>query len=326
VRGNVEVVYDEVREEARRMLAALGRTAGCFGDLVEATPSTAHRLGAYAHRAGAVEIEGVDETWVTGKLDALAALGGADLLVPEPALLGRTGIAAPRGLMTLDALRGHETLFAIRRAEILADLWGQARRPVVVQLGGWVGFACQLKTLRPRTTYVLAADPASFVISATYAASAFPGARIQCWIPGDEIEAKLPFDFVFVAREHLPALPVEGVDLCLSFGSFDSVSPGTEEIARILGAIEAPYCYWLMHDRGATDATALARQTLERYYWLREMRVLPCDFATRLPDKRPPRLRTGRDDPAADGELRYRHVVGRRRRLVEGLAERDDLG
>ena len=101
------------------------------------------------------------------RLQALRALGGDNLLVPESPSLGGFGFDIGGRLFNVDTLKFYEVLIGMERGGVLPAL-RQCERPVVCEIGaGWGGFAYQFKTLFPNSTYVIVDFPELFLYSAT---------------------------------------------------------------------------------------------------------------------------------------------------------------
>ena len=76
------------------------------------------------------------------RLEALRALGGDALLVPEPPALGGFGYDIDGALYNVDTLKFYEVLVGMQRGGVL-DALRRVERPIVCEIGaGWGGFAC----------------------------------------------------------------------------------------------------------------------------------------------------------------------------------------
>jgi hypothetical protein len=267
----------------------------------------------YDYRSGADEKRGL----LAEKLAALHELGGDDLLVPEPELLGGFGFEIDGALINVDTLKFYEALIALQRGDLLAQLRTASGRPIVVEIGsGWGGFAYQLKTLFPRTTYVLVDLPELFLFSAVYLMSAFPDARAAFWNDQQPLqpEALAEHDFVFVPHTSFTAIGTARIDLAINMVSFQEMT--TEQVRGYvdrLFALGCPTLYSLNRDRSSYNRELTnVRQIMGARYDLDEIDVLPVSY-TKLVSRGEiaERREQGRQRPGTSSD--YRHVIGRLR-------------
>jgi hypothetical protein len=253
------------------------------------------------------------------KLSALLDIGDRHLLVPEARSLGGFGFEIEGELYNLDTLKFFEALLALRRAEVLPRLGGTERPGVVEIGGGWGGFAYQVKKLFPNVRYTIVDFPELFLFSAVYLMALFPDARVA-FAPGpDDAKAVEDADFVFVPHTRYRSAPLGTVDLAINMVSFQEMT--SEQVAAYVDwahELGTPYLYSLNRDRSLyNDELTSVRELIAERFWLREMYVLPMGYNEPMSVKRRrPRPRLGVDDPAADGNDRYRHVVGARKLLL----------
>ena len=126
---------------------------------------------------------GEQRAYFEQRLRALAGLaGGSDLLLGDHETLGGFGFEIDGRRHNVDTLKFFEVLVGMHRGGILEPFRRADRRGMVVEIGaGWGGFACQFKTLFPKTTYVIVDFPELFLFSATYLMTVFPGAAVRFW-------------------------------------------------------------------------------------------------------------------------------------------------
>ena len=245
-----------------------------------------------------------------GRMQALLALGGADLAVPEPPALGGFGYPIDGGLYNLDTLKYLEVLVGMRRAGILEDL-SKAARPVIVEVGGgWGGLAYQLKTLLPRATCIIVDLPEVFLFSAVYLGALFPAARhVFCTEPSVP-HAAASADFVYVPNTAADAVRALAPHLLLNVASFQEMTDAQVEAYGRLGA--ASGCRWLYslnreRSRHNSQLTGIS-DILSRYYDLRSVDVLDTDYTQAL--KKPSKARKPKTGGAPEDPLLYRHLAG----------------
>jgi hypothetical protein len=267
------------------------------------------------------------------KLRALVEIGGEELLIAEPSILGGFGFEIDGGLYNIDTLKFYEVLVAMRQGHILDPFAKSDERRVVWEIGaGWGGFAYQFKTLFPNVTYVISDFPELFLFSAVYLKAAFPQARLGFY--GDEPLEQLlarwrELDFVFVPNWALDELQLPHLDATVNMVSFQEMT--TEQVAayvRHSAHLEAPHLYSLNRDRSPYNLELTSVPSIiEQFYVPEEISVLPVSY-TKIPDKPGKHERSGlrrlydlwwgRGAPKAKAKvdkatLDYRHIVGRRR-------------
>lgn len=239
-----------------------------------------------------------------GRLRALRALGGDELLVPESPVLGGFGYEIDGRLFNVDTLKFYEVLIGMERSGVLESL-GSVDRPVVCEIGaGWGGFAYQLTTLFPRAVYVIVDLPEMFLLSATYLQSIRPAARLLWAGQASDIshDRWRDADFVFVPNTlaHLVAsLPL---DLVVNMASFQEMTDAqVREYARMGAEAGCPLLYSLNRERSPYNTElASISEAISTHYRLTDVPVLDTDYTSAM--KKPPK--SGR-------ALEYRHLVGR---------------
>jgi hypothetical protein len=247
------------------------------------------------------------------KLAALVELGGNDLLVAEPDVLGGFGFELEGRRFNIDTLKFYEVLIALERGAVLPMLRDGEPRTVLEIGSGWGGFASQVKTLFPQVTYVMVDLPELFLFSATYLLSLFPDAPAQFFGEGTVDWQK--GGFVFVPSGALEELTIPQVDLTVNMVSFQEMtSAQVERYARLAWESSSPFLYSLNREHSLynTELDSVSA-SLERYYWLHTIPVLDVSYLKMLgkPAKGDPVKVKKAKAPAA--ELDYKHVVGKRR-------------
>ena len=257
------------------------------------------------------------------KLDALVALEGRELLVPESRELGGFGYELDGELYNLETLKFFECLIALQRGGVLGPL--RERPGVVWEIGaGWGGFAYQFKTLCPKASYLIVDLPELFLFSAVYLMTLFPGARVRFWEgqPPAELFASLEeVDFVFVPAGALDSMRPGQLDLTLNMVSFQEMTSGQiDSYVQRAHELECPYLYSLNRDRSPHNRELTSvRERMARWFWLHTIPVL--DVPYQRPLERPPfkgklgrgiQLIRKRLDSRPSQED-YEHVLGWRR-------------
>ena len=286
--------------------------------LFDASPLVIERLRHHSHLVTGVRPydyrTGKDPKQFAEKLEALVALGGRDLLIPESRLLGGFGFEIDGELYNIDTLKYYEALIAMDLGGVLGSFRSADSRRVVCEIGpGWGGFPYQLKTLFPDVTYVLVDLPELFLYSATYLLAAFPEARAV--FVGEEPlteEEWLSADFVFVPNTALDALRPPRLDLTVNMVSFQEMTAEqVDEYARKVFELGSPYLYSLNRERSYyNDQIESVSSLVGRYYWNRIVSVLPVAYTRMLGSGRDKEVRSAKQRLNA---LEYTHVVGTRR-------------
>jgi hypothetical protein len=258
------------------------------------------------------------------KLEALRELGGADLFVPEPPLLGGFGFPVDGGLVNIDTLKFFEVLIALDRGAALAPFRRpERRRPVVWEIGsGWGGFAYTFKTLFPDSTYVMVDLPELFLYSATYLATAFPEATIRYWEPGLVIPEHewLEADFVLLPNTALDDVTPPHIDLAVNMVSFQEMR--ADQVDRYIAHAydrRTPLLYSLNRETGAYNPELKSvSEIVGKYYRFHQVDVLPVPYGD-FPEPVPKVVK----GDALKRAKSYRHLVGwrRPRPLSEGGAD-----
>jgi hypothetical protein len=224
------------------------------------------------------------------KLQALMAQGPADLLVPEWREMGGFGFEIDGRLFNIDTLKFFEVLLALEKGAVLDEFRNARDRRLVWEIGaGWGGFPYQFKTLCPNVTYMITDLPELYVFSATYLMTAFPNARVGFW--GEEPAERLfgnwrEYDFIFTPNTALADLKPERLDLAINMVSFQEMTD--EQVAAYVErahALECPFMYSLNRDKGSYNRELESVSAiLSRFYWPREVAVLPVAYTKMLGD------------------------------------------
>ncbi|HTN24344.1 MAG TPA: putative sugar O-methyltransferase [Solirubrobacteraceae bacterium] len=280
-------------------------------------------LKAYDYRSGKDKAE----QRLREKLDRLLEIGGTDLWVPEPRLLGGFGFPyGADGLFNIDTLKFFEAAIALQRGGVLGELQAPGERPVVWEIGaGWGGMAYTLKTLCPNVTYVITDLPELFLFSAVYLQSAFPDAKIAFHGDGP-LEDLLAgdVDFVFSPHTALAELTLPRVDLTVNMVSFQEMT--TEQVEGYVEhayALGSRYLYSLNRDRSYYNSElSNVSEIVARRFWPHEIPVLEVGYTQVKAPKKTAKVRKAgaalKAKATAKGEdkalrMDYRHVVGWRR-------------
>ena len=243
------------------------------------------------------------------RLEALRAIGGDGLLIPEASALGGYGYDIGGRLFNVDTIKFYEVLIGMERGGVLGAM-RDLDRPVVCEIGaGWGGFACQFKTLFPRATCVIVDFAELFLFSATYLGAVFPDARIVFAGTDDAgaINGWRDADFIFVPHTHARLVSALPLDLTVNMVSFQEMTDAqVRAYAGMAASARCPLLYSMNRERSPYNSELLSvSDALADWYELTEVTVLDTDYtsAFRKPPKTPRTI-----DPA---EPRYRHLVGR---------------
>ena len=241
------------------------------------------------------------------RLQALRALGGDDLLIPESLALGGFGFDIGGRLFNVDTLKFYEVLIGMERGGVLPTL-RQRERPVVCEIGaGWGGFAFQFRTLFPNSTYVIVDFPELFLFSATYLGTVFPDARLAFVGAGGDAADVHDADFEFVPQALAGRDTIGQPDLVVNMVSFQEMTDGqVRRYADIAASTGCPFIYSFNRERSAYN-TELIRvsDALAECYRLTEVPVLESDYTNAM--KRMPKA----GKVLERSEFNYRHLVGR---------------
>jgi glycosyltransferase involved in cell wall biosynthesis len=248
---------------------------------------------------------------------ALRELGGAALVVPEPAALGGFGYEIDGARFNVDTIKYLEVLVGMETGKVLPYLRQLGRRAMVCEIGaGWGGFAFQFKTLFPNTTYVIVDFAELFLFSATYLMTMFPDARVHFCTSADAapVDTWGSADFVFVPHT-LPSLVASApLDLTVNMVSFQEMTEAqVRAYADMAAQASCPWLYSLNRERSPyNDELGSVSDALATRYRLSEVPVLDTDYTSAM--KKPSR-------PRREGErleLGYRHLVGQLRTAAPG--------
>lgn len=315
--------YLRARDAVLRMKAASSGGASAYWAeeleqidyMIEASPLIVRKLRHHAfHITGIRPYDYRDKgdgrrEHFEARLEALRALGGDALLVPESPALGGYGYRIGGRLFNVDTLKFYEVLIGMERAGVL-DAVRRAAQPVVCEIGaGWGGFAYQFKTLFPQATYVIIDFPELFLFSATYLGTLFPDARILfADVDGSgSIEGWREADFIFVPHTHTRLVSTLPLDLTVNMVSFQEMTDAqVRGYAAMAASAGCPLLYSMNRERSLynTELTSVS-EALSDWYSLTEVTVLDTDYTSVF--KRPPKSRR----PVDPSEPRYRHLVGR---------------
>jgi len=254
------------------------------------------------------------------RLDALRALGGDGVLVPEAPALGGFGYDVGGRLFNVDTLKFYEVLIGMERGGVLPALRANAA-PTVCEIGaGWGGFAYQFKTLFPRATYIIVDFAEVFLFSATYLGTLFPDAAMA--FVGTKETPTLAdahgADLVFVPHTRAHEVSGRHLDLTVNMVSFQEMTGAqVREYAALAAAAGCPLLYSLNRERSPynTELDSVSAALSERYV-LTEVSVLGTDYTSAT--KKPPKA----GKPVERTEFNYRHFVGRLDERLGGRADR----
>jgi glycosyltransferase involved in cell wall biosynthesis len=242
------------------------------------------------------------------RLQALRALGGGPLEVPEPPQLGGFGYDIGGRTFNIDTLKFNEVLVGMQRGGVLDEI-RRRPHPVVCEIGsGWGGFAYQFKTLFPNTTYVMVDFAEIFLFSATYLSVMFPDGRIRfCGTPEQPtLEGIGDADFVFVPHTLAKQVSTLPLDLMINMVSFQEMTQAQiEEYVAIAAAARSPLLYSFNREKSLLNEQLDRVSTaLSTRYQLTGVPVLDSDYPTAM--RKPPKP----GKAAARTELGYYHFVG----------------
>ena len=245
----------------------------------------------------------------TARMQALRALGGDGLLVPEAPALGGFGFDVDGRLFNIDTMKFYEVLIAMQRGGVL-DATRGVEHPIVCEIGGgWGGFAYQFKTLFPRSTYVIVDFPELFLFSATYLGAVFPDARVAFALDEEpsQIDGWRDADVVFVPQTFAHLVSALPLDLTVSMVSFQEMTDAQVRGYALMAATSGcPLLYSLNRDRSRYNPELRSvSEALSEWYRLTEVPILDTEYTSAF--KKPPKL-TG---PVDHAEPRYQHLVGR---------------
>jgi len=275
------------------------------------------------------------------RLRALAAIGGSDLLVPEPETLGGFGYRIDGGLHNLDTLKFFEVLVGMRKAGILDPLReaagagpaqagphvphgphvrvdvgaGRSRPgsewPVICEIGGgWGGLAYQLKTLMPGATYVIVDLPELFLFSAVYLQALFPEARLVLWDGTRDATEWRAADFVFVPNTRAEVVAAMSPSVTINVASFQEMTTAqVDRYGRLAAAAGCPSIYSLNRERSRyNNELTTVTEALSPYYELQPITLLDTDYTKAM--KKPSRKTDDRTSLSQSEDLSYRHLAG----------------
>ena len=315
--------YEQVRA---RVLEMQGRSASADEDrpsaywqeelsnfeyMLDASPLVIEKLRHHTYHVTGLRVydyrtdRGKAQDKFVEKLRALIALGHQDLLVPESPLLGGFGFEVDGQLFNIDTLKFFEVLIALERGAVLPEFRTAADRRLAWEIGaGWGGFAYQFKTVCPNATYAIVDFPELFLFSATYLMTAFPQAKVAFWgdQPVDQLWARWSeYDFIFVPNTALAVFAPPRLDLTVNMVSFQEMT-GAQVAAYVGRAHElgCPFLYSLNRDKSAYNREIdSVSGIVSRFYWPREIDVMPVPYQKMLGDKR--------------SVVDYKHIIGWRR-------------
>jgi hypothetical protein len=146
--------------------------------------------------------------------------------------------------------------------------------------------------------------PELFLFSATYLMTAFPDAKVFFW--GDDSAQRLfanwrDYDFIFVPNTALNDLAPDRLDLTVNMVSFQEMT--TEQVTAYVERAHALGCRFLYslnrEKSGYNPEIESVSRIIDRYYWPRDVSVLPVSYQKMLDEETSP------ND--------YKHVIGWRR-------------
>ncbi len=294
--------------------------------MLDASPLVIEKLRQHTYTVTGIRAydyrRGKNSERLAEKLSALVELGGRELLVPEPRLLGGFGFEIDGSLYNIDTLKYYEALIALERGAVLGGFRAATRRRVVVEIGpGWGGFPYQFRSLFPDVTYVLVDLPELFLFSATYLQAAFPDARTIFLDAGRSLSGDewLDYDFVFVPNTHVDRLTPPHLDLTVNMVSFQEMTAAqVDGYVREAFELGSPFLYSLNRERSFyNEELESVTDILERYYWPRVVPVLPVAYTNMLESKKKTEKRAAKrskqEPQPTKTLLDYKHVLGTRR-------------
>jgi len=241
------------------------------------------------------------------KLRRLRDVDASNLFVPEAEALGGFGHRIDGQLVNLDTLRFYECRIAMDRAGVIEQLRGRQRHRVIEIGAGWGGFAYQLKTLFPNTTYTIVDLPQTLIFSATYLKATFPDARVKVYGEGAAESLFDDFDqtdFLFLPAHAFGRLPVPPADLAVNLASFQEMT--TTHVAEYVNKLADSGCrqvYSLNRDRSRyNEELSTVTELLETRYRVERIDVLDVPYTVLVSKPGKPV-----DVSTAD----YRHLIGR---------------
>lgn len=242
---------------------------------------------------------------ITKKLDLMSRQSRPGLRVPEWRGLGGFGFEIDGELYNVDTLKFFEVLLALDKGAVLPEFQQNVERRLVWEIGaGWGGFPYQFKTVCPNVTYVITDFPELFLFSATYLMTAFPDARVRFWgdqAPERTFENWRDYDFIFMPHTALDDLTPDRLDLAINMVSFQEMTH--EQVTAYVSRAHALDCkllYSLNRERSAYNhEIESVSAVISRYYWPREVPVLPVPYTKMLHEQASP--------------TDYKHIVGWRR-------------
>jgi hypothetical protein len=200
------------------------------------------------------------------QLRRLLKHGAPELWVDEPAALGGFGWAEPVARYNADTLRFFRAVSLLQEAAVLAEIREQPSRVCVWEIGGWGGFAYQVKTLCPGVAYLTTGLPETLLLAAVYLATMFPSARLRFFDPARPDVFRVDWhavDFAFAPEGAWSHSPVP-IDLSVDFSMLERMTPGRVE-AHVAGGHASGSRYFL--SVGSTGSSGTVLPTLAKYYW-----------------------------------------------------------
>ena len=311
--------YERARDEVLRMLdtsvdAAEGTPSAYwehelrnFEYMLDASPLVVESLRHHTfHLTGIRTYEyrpnrDADRRRLEAKLRMLAELESDALLVPESPALGGFGHEIDGALYNTDTLKYFEVLIALERGAVLDEIRSPGRKLVWEIGAGWGGFAYQFKTLFPDITYVIVDLPELFLFSATYLMTLFPDASVKFLTGEEDWDDWDAADFVFVPASVSEAVRGMRPTLMLNMVSFQEMT--TEQVTAYVERAHALGCRFLYslnrEKSGYNPEIESVSRIIDRYYWPREVSLLPVSYQKML------------DEEASPND--YKHVIGWRR-------------
>jgi len=250
-----------------------------FAYLFDASPSIIAQLRRHCHRLIGIETEryrydkeAEERPLFENKLQALRSLDMGNLFIPEPLALGGFGYDLSAGLANLETLKLYECLVAMELGGALAALRRLPERQIVLDIGpGWGGLTHALKTLFPKTCFVLCDLPEMLLFSATFLPTVFPQAKIAFVTSEDSGDNNwAEYDFIFVPHTLHQEIKPERLDLVVDSGSSRLVSNAMLRAhVRLAASLGCPLVYKLCSQE-PDDVTDI----IEESYWVSEIPML----------------------------------------------------
>jgi hypothetical protein len=257
--------------------AAEDRSLRLLEPLLNATPEMVSRLRDYAAAVGgasradyADHPDAALREHLRKSVRLLVQRGDSALWIGEAAALGGFGFRERGRFFNADTVRFLRVISLLDDAEIWRHFSGPERRTVWEIGGGWGGFAYQFKRLCPTARYLITGLPTTWLLSAVYLMTLFPGASFrfydrstpqQFWRDWDEV------DFAFAPEDVVSTMHPPGLELVLDVGALSRMTAERVELhTRRAHALGARYFSSSSNSEPSGDG-GVVRTAVERMYW-----------------------------------------------------------